>query len=38
VYNEERELYAVKVVNLLNSDGNTDKSLKNEIRILQVSF
>ena len=38
VYNEERELYAVKVVNLLNSDGHTDKKLMYEIHHLQVSY
>ena len=38
VYNEERELYAVKVVNLLNSDGHTDKKLMYEIHLLQVSY
>jgi hypothetical protein len=37
VYNEARELYAVKVVNLLGSDGHTDKRLMYEIHLLQVS-
>ena len=36
VYNEDKKLFALKVVNLLASDGYTDQRLKNEIEILKV--
>ena len=36
VYNEDKKLFALKVVNLLASDGYTDQKLKNEIEILKV--
>ena len=37
VYNEERNLFAIKVVNLLTKDGYTDKDLMHEIHLLKVS-
>ena len=36
VYSEERDLYALKVVNLLRPDGYTDQNLKKEIDLLMV--
>ena len=36
VYNEDKNLCALKVVNLLGSDGYTDQKLKNEIELLKV--
>ncbi|XP_023345125.1 serine/threonine-protein kinase MPS1 [Eurytemora carolleeae] len=35
VYNEERNLFAVKVVNLITKDGFTDKDLMHEIHLLK---
>lgn len=37
VYDDERKTYALKLVNLLNMDGYTDKDLMNEIELLKVS-
>ena len=36
MYNEERNLFAVKVVNLITKDGFTDKDLMHEIHLLKV--
>jgi serine/threonine protein kinase len=36
VYSEKRDLYALKVVNLLSADGHTDQKLKKEIELLSV--
>ena len=36
VYDKNRKSYAVKIVNLLKSDGYTDKDLMNEINLLTV--
>ena len=36
VYCEKRDLYALKVVNLLKADGHTDQKLKKEIELLSV--
>ena len=38
VYDDERKTYALKLVNLLNMDGYTDKDLMNEIELLKVSI
>ena len=36
VYDKNRKSFAVKIVNLLKSDGYTDKDLMNEINLLTV--
>ena len=38
VYSEKRNVFALKVVNLLKDDGHTDKDLKKEIDYLKVVF
>ena len=38
VYDDKRKSYAIKIVNLLNIDGYTDKDLMNEIELLKVFF
>ena len=38
VYDDKRKSFAIKIVNLLNIDGYTDKDLMNEIELLRVIF
>lgn len=37
VYDRNRKSWAVKIVNLLKSDGYTDKDLMNEVNLLTVT-
>ena len=37
VFDRNRKSFAVKIVNLLKSDGYTDKDLMNEINLLTVN-
>ena len=37
VFDRNRKSFAVKIVNLLKSDGYTDKDLMNEINLLSVN-
>ena len=37
VFDRNRKSFAVKIVNLLTSDGYTDKDLMNEINLLTVN-
>ena len=36
VYSEERDLYALKVVNLLRADGYTDQNLKKDTTVCKL--
>ena len=38
VLNEERQHFALKLVNLLKMDGYTDENLMNEIKLLTVKW